>query len=315
MEDEIHQICPIAYNHIWDNPPFPQFNYPIYEATDLINCINYPIYEMVKPHFPNKTNYIPHAVPKELFFPLPKQDVNRMKHQIIGKDRADHFIVSFVSRNARRKRPSDVIASFKIFLDQLKKKYGHTKASLIMHADPTDPEGPNLHHVLDVLDMKNHVIFSKERVGFSEMNALYNISDTCVCISANEGFGLSMLEAKMCGKPVIAIKSGGVTRQVEDYLTGEQYGVALEPEVKTLVGNQLVPYIYEDYVSNETIGNAILKLYELGEDSRIELGKKALAHVDRDYNIQNLIKLWDNSLTNLTTTWKQKYKSWEHVEI
>lgn len=315
MEDEIHQICPIAYNHIWDNPPFPQFNAPIYEATDLINCINYPIYEMVKPRFPKKTNYIPHAVPKELFFPLPEQEILRLKQQILGKDRVDNFIVTYVSRNARRKRPSDVIASFALFLEHLKIKYGHAKASLVMHADPLDPEGPNLHHVIDALGMKNHVIFSKDRVGFAEMNALYNISDTCICISANEGFGLSMLEAKMCGKPVIAIKTGGVTRQVEDYLTGEQYGVALEPEVKTLVGNQLVPYIYEDYVSNETIASAMLKLFEIGRESRIELGKKALAHVERDYNIKDLIKNWDETLTNLVTNWKKTYKSWEHIEI
>ena len=26
MEDEVHQICPIAYNHLWDTPPWPEFN-------------------------------------------------------------------------------------------------------------------------------------------------------------------------------------------------------------------------------------------------------------------------------------------------
>ena len=30
MEDEIHQICPIAYWHVWDNYPVPEFNYPYY---------------------------------------------------------------------------------------------------------------------------------------------------------------------------------------------------------------------------------------------------------------------------------------------
>ena len=98
-EDEIHQVCPIAYNHLWDNPPRPEFNKVLYESTDLINCINYPTYEMVSSWFPEKTNYIPHAVPTDVFFPLPPAEVTRLKTQILGKDRADHFIVTFVSRN------------------------------------------------------------------------------------------------------------------------------------------------------------------------------------------------------------------------
>ena len=34
MEDEIHDVCPIAYWHVWDNRPTPQFNNAFYEATD-----------------------------------------------------------------------------------------------------------------------------------------------------------------------------------------------------------------------------------------------------------------------------------------
>ena len=37
MEDEIHQVCPIVYWHVWDNSPYPEFNDPFYEATDLIS--------------------------------------------------------------------------------------------------------------------------------------------------------------------------------------------------------------------------------------------------------------------------------------
>ena len=37
MEDEIHQVCPIAYWHVWDNRPAPEFNKVLYESTDLLN--------------------------------------------------------------------------------------------------------------------------------------------------------------------------------------------------------------------------------------------------------------------------------------
>jgi len=317
IEDEIHQLCPIAYNHLWDNPPWPEFNRVIYESIDLVNCINYPTYDMVHQRFPDKTNYIPHAVPDNIFFPLPASEKARLKELVLGKDRLDHFTVLFVSRNARRKVPSDIIVSFKQFLDALEKKEGHRKASFVCHSDPLDPEGPNLHHVIDMLHLRNHVIFSKDRIGFPEMNALYNVCDTVVNRSCNEGFGLPILEAKMAGKPIIALKTGGLTRQVEDYQTGEQYGVAIEPEVKTLVGNQLVPYIFEDFCSHETLAKAFMTVYDMGAEGRDALGIKCRAHAFRDYNINQMIVNWDTSLTKLVSEWKagKRPARWSKVEL
>ena len=315
MSDEIRQICPIAYWHLWDNAPWPEFNRVLYESTDLINCINYPTYEMVHERFPEKTNYIPHAVPQDLYFPLPDDSVNKFKRGLF-KDKADHFIVGYVSRNARRKMPSDILASWKLFLDDLREKTGSAKAVLAMHTEPLDPEGPNLYHVVDMLGIKDNVIFSKSRINFQEMNLLYNSFDTVVNRSSNEGFGLGTLEAMMCGKPIIAIKTGGLTRQVEDAVTGFQYGFALEPEVKALVGNQMVPYIYEDYVSHKTLSNAFMKMYELGPEGRKELGQKALEHARKDYSVDSMIQAWDESLTRLIDDWKNNNpKRWTHSEL
>lgn len=315
MEDEIHQVCPIAYNHLWDNPPWPEFNRVLYESTDLVNCINYPTYEMVHKRFPERTNYIPHAVPKNIFFPVPEAERLRMKATILGKDRVDHFTVLFVSRNARRKMPSDVLISFKEFLNQLEAKEGHRKATLVMHTDPLDPEGPNLHHVIDMLHLKDNVVFSKDRIGFAEMNSLYNIGDTIVNRSCNEGFGLPTLEMMMVGKPIIAVKTGGLTRQVVDAETGEEYGVGMEPDARSLVGNQMVPYIYEDYVSHDTVTKAIMKVYDMGPEERARIGKRAREHAMKDYDMDNLVKAWDESLTKLTDNWKPGQNRWEKVEI
>jgi glycosyltransferase involved in cell wall biosynthesis len=140
--------------------------------------------------------------------------------------------------------------------------------------------------------------------------------DTIVNRSCNEGFGLPTLEAMMCGKPIITIKTGGLTRQVEDQESGEQYGIGLDPEVKSLVGNQMVPYIYEDYISHKTLAEAFMKMYEMGPTERKELGLKAMAHAHKDYDINNMINSWDQTLTKTIEDWKtNRPKTWTHTEI
>lgn len=315
MEDEIHQVCPIVYNHLWDNPPWPEFNRYVYESCDLVNCINWPTYDMVHQRYPDKTHYIPHAVPHDLFKPVSPEEAAQLKKSILGADKADHFVALFVSRNAKRKMVSDILESFKMFLDELEAKHGHRKAVIVLHADPLDQEGTNLYSVIDLLKLGNNVIFSKDRVDFNNMNQLYNCCDVLVNRSSNEGFGLSVLEAKMCEKPVIALKTGGLTRQVEDHVTGEQFGIALEPEVKSMVGNLMVPYIYEDFVSNKTVADAFTKVFEMGPDARAAIGKRARQHALENYSYDNLISHWDKTLSETIETWRSKRKNWHHVEV
>lgn len=316
MEEEIHQICPIAYWHLWDNPPWPEFNRPLYESTDLINCINYPTYQMVKERFPEKTNYIPHAVPPDLYHPLSKEESAQFKVRLLGQQRADHFTCLYVSRNARRKMTSDILQSWKMFIDQLEQKHGHKKATLVMHTDPLDPEGTNLFQVIDMLGVKDNIVFSKDRIGFQEMNSLYNTCDTIVNRSCNEGFGLPTLEMMMCGKPIIAIKTGGLTRQVEDPDTGEQFGIGLDPEVRTMVGNHMVPFIYEDFVSHETLRDSFMKMFEMPVEEREALGKRAMERARREYNINDVVSQWDRTLEDTMSNWKNNLRNkWSITEL
>jgi len=315
MEDEIHQICPVAWWHVWDNLPYPSFNAPLYEATDLINCHSYATYDMLKDKFPEKTNFIPHSIPPELFFPIPAQERKNFKMQMLGNERADHFTGIWVNRNARRKRPSDVLESWKLFIDDLQLRHGHKKASLIMHTDPLDQEGPNLFAVADYLGIQQNVVFSKERLAFDKMNILYNISDFCINISFAEGFGLSTLEAMNAGVPIIAAKTGGMTRQVVDHRDGSHNGVALDIDIKTLVGSQGVPYIYEDYVKNENVAQAIMKMYELNDLERVKLGKKVFDYARSEFGFNKTIDMWHESANTLISSWKQNRKTFSVEEM
>lgn len=314
-EDEIHQVCPIAYWHVWDNQPRPAFNDVLYEATDLINCHSYPTYEICKEKFPEKTNFIPHALPEDIFFPLPDEAIAHSRKEIFGPEVAKHFIPLWINRNAKRKRPSDVLWGWKMFLDELSKRHGKSDATLLMHTDPFDQEGPQLKAVAELLEIEDRVIFSTERVPFEKMNVLHNVSDCCVNISFAEGFGLSTLEAMQVGNPVIAVKTGGLTRQVVDHRDGTENGVALDVKHKTLVGSQSVPYIYEDYCSVDDLAKAFMKLYEEGPEGRKKLGQKARDYVMSEFHINTTIDLWHDSLSKLVSNWKDKKKRPSRFEI
>lgn len=315
MEDEIHQVCPIAYWHVWDNHPVPKYNSVLYESTDLINCHSYLTYKFVNDMYPDKTNFVPHALPDELFYPLPEEQKIQFKKQVVSPERADHFIAFWVNRNAKRKRPNDLLWAWKLFMEKLEDKHGHRKASLLLHTQPDDQEGPNMYAAAEMLEIEDSIIFSPDRVEFEKMNVLHNISDCVVNVSYAEGFGLSTLEAMKTGTPIIAAKTGGLWRQVEDHRDGSHNGIGLDIEFKSLVGSQNVPYIYEDYVSAETIANALLQMYEEGPEGRKKLGDKARDYVQSEFHLDTTIDLWHDSLLNLTETWKEKQKPWVCKEI
>jgi len=316
MEDEIHQICPIAYWHVWDNLPVPKFNQVLYDSTDLINCHSHATYSYVKDMAPGRTNFIPHALPLDLFKPIEsKEEIKSLREQIIGKDRSDHFVLFWVNRNAKRKRPNDILWAWQLFTQKVQEKHGKKNVTLLMHTQPDDQEGPNLYATTEMMEIQESVVFSPERIDFAKMNILHNISDSCINISYAEGFGLATLEAMQCGKPIIALKTGGLTRQVVDHRDGTENGVALPVEMQSLVGSQQVPYIYEDYCSAETTANAILKLYEMSPEEREALGQKARNYALSEFSLQSTIDEWDRTLTDLTENWKSLSSKWSIKEM
>lgn len=317
MEDEIHQICPIVYNHLWDNLPVPRFNKVLYESTDLINCINHDTYTFVSDWFPEKTNYIPHALPEALFHPVDDSIRLSARERLLGTDKKDNFLLLWVNRNARRKQPGDLLSGWKNFITSHERDTGKKPAAtLVMHTDPFDIEGPNLVEIVKLLELEDSVRFSNSRCEFSDMNAMYNAADSVINVSSAEGFGLGTLEAMYAGKPIIAHATGGMKRQVRDYRTGELNGIEMQPDVKSLVGTQMCPYIYEDFLSHSTIGNAIRTMYDKTHEERVSIGKRARAYAMREYNMDSLIKSWDASLTKTIDEWKvSKRPAWKQVSL
>jgi len=313
IEDEVRSIVPMVYYHVWDNYPFPKYNKIWYDSCDSVVAISKVTQDIVKNVSPDvDLHYIPHAVNPEFFKPLEADQISELRKNSGFEDK---FVVFWNNRNARRKQPATLIFWFKEFLD----KVGKDNAVLLMHTDPSDPNGPNLNaivHELDLLD--GEVKFSTNKLDFGQLASMYNISDVTVNISDAEGFGLSTLESLNCSTPIIVNMTGGLQEQVTN---GEEwFGVGIEPSSKAVIGSQDIPYIYEDRINKKDFIDALEKLYNMTEAERKTLGERGRDHVRQNYNFDNYVEEWDKALQEIhekNGSWetRKNYKAWELLEV
>jgi len=314
MEDEIHQICPILYWHVWDNRPTPYFNKSFLESIDAINCHSYLTYMMCKEMYPEKTNFIPHAVPKSIFYKLDEESISKNRESILGKNK-DKFVFLWINRNCKRKRAADLLHAWKLFDEKVKSLYGKNDSVLIMHTDPKDREGYNLIELNNYFKTSDTVLFSVEKVDANNINILHNISDCFINISCNEGFGLGTLESMMCGNPIIAAKTGGLIRQVINHKDHSINGICLDIDFTTIVGNQEIPILYEDYVSIQKVSDAFFEMYKKDKQEIKEIGDRAMNYVHEEFDYDKTINLWSDSLNYTIENWKKNYKRFEVLKI
>jgi len=314
IEDEIRPLVPMVYYHVWDNYPYPKYNEVWYNSTDTIVAISKVTHDIVENVAPDVDLYrLPHAVNPDFFKELSTEDKKKIKTNS-GFDE-DKFLVFWNNRNARRKHSGTLIFWFKEFLD----KVGHDKATLLMHTDPADPNGPNLRAIIEELGLVNgEVKFSVNKVDFEQLAALYNMADVTVNVSDAEGFGLSTLESLSCGTPIIVNMTGGLQEQVTD---GENwFGVGLEPASKCVIGSQDIPYIYEDRLNKDDFLNALEEMYNMSQDERDELGRMGRNHVQENYNFKKYVSGWRQILKECCEkygSWETRegYKKWELLEV
>ena len=77
--------------------------------------------------------------------------------------------------------------------------------------------------------------------------------------------------------------------------------------IKSLVGSQSVPYIFEDYVDTADVADALTKMYKMSEEEKKALSEKVLAYVDSEFNYSDMIDQWDETLNDLIENWQENY--------
>ena len=317
MEDEIRSICPIVYWHVWDNDPPPSYNNVFYHSTDAIGCISLKTYGILQAlNYPkDRFSYIPHALPDQLFKPLPTDEIEKFRHEHFGPFADTKFVVFWNNRNARRKSTGDVIAAFAKFA----KIVGRENVALFMHTAPYDEEGQNVFKVAEEFNIKDRLLISDKRVPPEALNSLYNACDATINIASNEGFGLSTLESLYSGTPIIVHMTGGLQFQVGDWWSklkdfsnqdkmfegakkrfidrsSSWFGIPVFPASRSCTGSQNIPFIYDDRVSHNDVVDAFIKLYDMGKDERKKMGQAGREFVLKNFNMDDMISKWDELL-------------------
>lgn len=332
MEDEIRQVCPMVYWHVWDNDPIPTFNKIFYNSTDKVVALSLKTYGILKDLGIEGAEYIPHSLPSDLFKPLPEAELEEYKKKYFGPHADKKFILFWNNRNARRKQTGDVVATFAKFAQRVGKK----NVSLMMHTNVKDPEGQDIISVAKRYGCDEEMIISENRIPPEDLNRFYNVVDCTINISSNEGFGLGTLESLFAGTPILVHMTGGLQFQAGDWwhdkdgkidvdITDQEkmfeaarrrlhsvhrrwWGVPVFPASRSCTGSQQIPYIYDDRVSHEDVVEGLVKLYEMGRKKRKELGLAAREWATKTFDQNTMISDWDRVLCDIISKFEPTKK-------
>jgi len=159
-------------------------------------------------------NHLPSKFAKKAQVILGGSDI----HSVTDYDADNKIVVLYVGRLVKRKGVDDLIKAFKIVRSKV--------PDVTLEIVGDGPERNNLENLVSSLNLNDSVLFRGVLTGYKLQNA-YNRSYVVVLPSkktptdfADEGLGLSLIEASMFGKPLVGTRNGGIPEIIEDGYNG-----------------------------------------------------------------------------------------------
>ena len=345
MENEIRKTCPIVYLNIWDDYPAPRYNEAFYESCDLLMGISKQTVNINKLVLGEKAknkiiSYVPHGLNHKNFFPidptyLKYDEFLDFKKEILGGKEYD-FVTFFNSRNIRRKQIPDTIWAYKQFADKLPLEKAQ-KCALLLHTHPVDHNGTDLPAVIEMLcgggeKGRYNIHFTNRKLDYEKMGWLYNCTDVQIQLTSNEGWGLSLTEAILCGNLVVANVTGGMQDQMrfEDekglwidfddqfpsnhrgtYKKHGPWAFPVFPTSISIQGSVPTPYIFDDRCEASDAAEQLLNVYNLSKKERQErgeIGRQWATGDEAGFTAEKMCYRVIENLDKLFDTWKPREK-------
>jgi glycosyltransferase involved in cell wall biosynthesis len=343
IENEIRRKIPIVYLNIWDDYPAPMYNRPYYEACDALLGISKQTVNINKLVLGDKVKdklieYVPHGLNHDVFKPIDSTDPEfvEFKKQLFGGREFD-FVLFFNSRNIRRKQIPDTLVAYKYFIDSLPEEKAK-KCAFVLHTQVVDENGTDLGAVCEFLfdnNPKYNIIFSNRLLASEQMNYMYNASDVQILLTSNEGWGLSLTEALLAGKMLIANVTGGMQDQMRFVRDGKwmevdadfpsnhngtykehgEWALPVYPTNRSIQGSPTTPYIWDDRCTSEDAAARIKEAYEMSKEERTQRGLAGREWAIGDEAGLTGEKMGQRVIQNLDTlfsTWKPR-KNYELI--
>ena len=343
MEHEIRKTIPIIYLNIWDDLPYPMYNKSFYESCDTLLAISKQTENINRAVLGPELSaekvikYVPHGINEKMFFPITSEHPEYLALQDFKKalysGKEYDFTMLYNARNIRRKSVPDLMLAWKIFMDGLSEDK-KSKCAFILHTQVVDENGTDLQAVKDMLfgNEEYNIIFDQNKYPSNIMNLLYNATDVTALVSSNEGWGLSLTEAMMCGKPIIATVTGGMQDQLrfEDengewikfteefgsnhrgkYKKHGNWAFPVFPSNLSLVGSVPTPYIFDDRAEPFDIAAQITACYNAGKSYREYIGQDAHKWVTSDESMMTATNMCKNVIDGIDETfakWQPRHR-------
>ncbi len=195
--------------------------------------------------------------------PLPHDETTFYRDEHIPRE--EHLVVS-VTRFTAQKRVEVLIKAFARVIE--KQPDTHL---LIIGTGPLESE---ITQQVQTSGLNEHVTIGPP-VPQTELRAVYNRATVVVLNSIDEGFGLALSEAMMCGAAVLGTASGGIV----DIISHEKTGLLVEPD------------------STEALAHGILRLLE-DSSFRQQLAEQGYQYAHHTYTSAPLAKKYAEIIHN-----------------